>query len=128
MIISVLVFTLSSCQKSLEKTLPGEWWASDVQIEADPANFDSVRLKKIKENEESVYFIFHEDKSVEIKTGGTNIKGTWSIGDDKNSIYLVTEVSRSKLPVLFGKYEDGLIRTETKGPEGIVIRTAYKER
>ena len=127
MIISVLVITLSSCQKSLEKNLPGEWWVTDIKIEADPAQYDSVRVSKIKEMEQSVYFVFHEDKTVEVKTGGTNISGTWSIGEDKVSVYILMEGSRSGQPALFGKYEKGLIKTETKSGGGLSMSKVYEK-
>jgi hypothetical protein len=128
LVITSFAFSLTSCQKSLHKTLPGEWWVSEINIEADPAEYDSVRISKIKEMEQSVYFVFHEDSTVEVKTGGTNIGGTWSIGDDKVSVYILMEGSRSGQPSLFGKYEKGLIKTDTKRGGGLSMSKVYKKR
>lgn len=125
----ILMITVSSCQRSLEKQLPGEWWAAEVNVEADPAQYDSLRIAKIKEMEQSVYFVFHEDKTVEAKTGAsTNIAGTWFIGEDKVSVYILMGSSPSNKPFLLGKYNKGLIHSEPKGGSELSMSKVYKKR
>lgn len=129
LMISVMLIMVSSCQRSLEKQLPGEWWASEVKLDADPARYDSARLAKIRQMEQSVYFVFHEDKTVEVKTGAsTNINGTWSVGQDKTSIYISMGSRPSDKPVFFGKYEKGRIYTESKSGEMLSMSKIYEKR
>ena len=125
---SLLIIVSQSCTKSAENDIPGEWWAAEIQIEADTTLFDQERISTLKKMEQSVYFVFNEDKTMEAITGAYTNKGTWSLDKEKNEVFVLLEGSRSNIPSLFGTYEDGKIVAPVKEGPDLTMKKTYVKR
>jgi hypothetical protein len=123
LLISVMFFTVS-CNNTSNK-LKGIWKVSKVDTKFDENTMTPEMIKQVVDLQKKTYFKILDDSSMVIISDNNPFDARWFIDED-NVITYRFKNSVTK-PNVLGKFEKGIIKSETKTPLGKIVIYYEKE-
>jgi hypothetical protein len=122
-ILSVMVFAVS-CNSTGNK-LKGTWKVSKVDTKFDENTMTPEMIKQVVDLQKKTYFKIIDDSSMVIISDNNPFDARWYI-DENNVITYKFKNSNTK-PNVLGKFEKGIIKSESKTPLGKIVTYYEKE-
>ena len=120
-IIFLITFFISSCNKPIQKRLAGTWKVEDVQFKSS-IPMDPAMQQSSEESQKTISYELLENDTAKVHAGYSTFTGTWVYKEAEKSVYMV--FSGTFDTILLGKYEEGKLINKESRPD-IEITTIF---
>ena len=121
LIIFLITFFISSCNKPIQKRLAGTWKVEDVQFKSS-IPMDPAMQQSSEESQKTISYELLENDTAKVHAGYSTFTGIWVYKEAEKSVYMV--FSGTFDTILLGKYEDGKLINKESRPD-IEITTIF---
>jgi len=117
---------LFSCGNSPESKMRGDWKVTDVQTDFNESEVTPEMLRQVVEMQKQTYFRILNDSTMVIISNNNTHEAKWFFDNETKEVSYVFEGALSE-PHVLGKFEDGVIISESATPLGAMTITYSKE-